>query len=79
VIKLTRDPQIDDPVVGPLIKAVLEEARIIIEREFEERGFGPNRKGRVPAIWKRAAQILRERHGVEWKNPTQLNPGLKVD
>jgi hypothetical protein len=77
--KFARDPQEDDPVIGPIIKAAIEEARAIVDREFEERGYGPNMKGRVPGTWKRAAEILRKRHGIEWKSPTQMNPGLFVD
>jgi hypothetical protein len=79
VNEFVHDPQEDDPIVGPLIKAALEEAKAIVDREFEEQGYGPNIKGRVPGTWKRAAQILRERHGIEWKSVTQLNPGLFVD
>ncbi len=74
-----RDLQEDDPVVGPLIKAALEEARQIVDERFKEKEYGPDMKGRVPGTWKEAARILRERHGIEWKNPMQLNPGLFVD
>jgi hypothetical protein len=77
--KLFHDPQEDDPVTGPLIKAALEEAKAIVDREFAEKGYGPNMKGRAPGTWKRARQILRERHGIEWKSPTDINPGLCVD
>ena len=56
-----------------------EEARQIVDTRFAEKAYGPNMKGRVPGTWKEAARILRERHGIEWKNPMQLNPGFHVD
>jgi len=78
---LKRDPQEDDPKIGPLIDAALKEATEMVEREFEERGWNAvgQRMGKSPGIWKRAGEILRERHGIEWKDPTQMNPGLFVD
>jgi len=78
---LKHDPQEDDPKIGPLIQTALKEAGEIVEREFDERGWNASGEtmGKSPGIWKRAAEILHERHGIEWKDPMRMNPGLFVD
>ena len=77
--KFKHDPIEDDPAIRPLLDAALAEAKTIVEREFKEKGFPPDMMGKAPGIWKRAAEIMRERHGIEWKCLTEMNPGLFVD
>ena len=65
--KLKQDPIEDDPAIKPLLDAALAEAESIVERVWKEIGYPPNMMDKVPAIWKRAAKIMRERHGSNGK------------
>jgi hypothetical protein len=76
-MSLSHDPLEDDAVVGPLIKAVLDEVADQVHREFDDQGLGV--RGRCHAIWNRATEILRDRHGVDWKSPRRMNPSFRFD
>ncbi|MEM9253081.1 MAG: hypothetical protein AAGB29_12090 [Planctomycetota bacterium] len=78
---MARDPIENDPRIKALVDAAMAEAHQIVEAHWESNGYNARgiRKGKTPATWKEAARILREKHGIIWKNPMQMTPGLFVD
>lgn len=73
------DPQEDDPVLGPIIRTVLDEATKLEEQSLMDRGLPEGTMAAAPWVWERAAEILRYRYGIEWKDPMEMTPGLFVD
>ena len=67
------DPIEDDPSVAPLFAQVRQEVETLVEAES---GL---RLGRCHRIWHLTQRTLRERHGIEWLTPAQLNPGVAFD
>ena len=67
------DPIEDDPSVASLFAQVRREAQSIVEAE------GGPRLGRCHQVWHIVQRTLRERHGIEWLTPAQLNPGVAFD
>ncbi len=86
-----RDPIEDDPVVRPLFLAVCEE----VAGEVEEwhRGRIAELEQQSPAVadlfrsgrglchraWARIEELLWERHGIHWRSPADMNPGMMID
>jgi hypothetical protein len=77
--KLKHDPIEDDPAIRPLLEAAFVEATEIKEREWKEKNYPPDMKGKAPGIYKMVTKIMLERHGIEWKDPMEMNPGLFID
>jgi hypothetical protein len=69
---LKHDPIEDDPAMKPVLDAA--------DRETVERLAGWKTQmglGRVHASMKK--QILREKYGVEWRTPMEMNPRVVFD
>lgn len=67
------DPIEDHPEYSDLIKRVGEEALDQVKREA-----GPG-LGLCHAVWGSMATILRERHGIVWYSPSEMNPLTMYD
>lgn len=65
------DPIEDDPTVGPLIAQVRDE----IEQSLIAKGECQPGRGAL-RIWSDTQRALREKHGIEWLTPQQLNPEI---
>ncbi len=70
---MLHDPIEDDPSVRPLFLAAVDEAT----RETEQL-FGL-RRGSCHRIWHRTKEILKERNGIDWRSPADMNPGTLFD
>lgn len=66
------DPIEDDPVASPLIQKADEEAR-------EQLKDSPMVMGWCHGFWKLKKQILKEKYGIEWRTPKEMNPGVAFD
>jgi len=67
------DPIEDDPSVAPVFAQVRQEVESLVQAE------GGRYLGRCHRIWHLTQRMLRERHGIEWFTPAQLNPGVAFD
>lgn len=63
------DPMEDDPVQGPIIKQVNDE----VSRKKA------GQRVRCHSLWYEVALTLRERHGIIWFPPSEMNPGEIYD
>jgi hypothetical protein len=85
------DPTEDDPAIRPLFLAVCEEAtreaeewhrQHIAELEQEYPAVADlfrRGQGLCHRIWARTKALLRERHGIEWRSPAEVNPWVIFD
>jgi hypothetical protein len=71
---IAHDPIEDDPVMGPLVKQAEEEAIEALAKE----GIILN-MGHCYEVWGRQKKILKERHGIDWKAPDEMNPMIIFD
>jgi hypothetical protein len=88
---IMHDPIEDDPAIRPLFLAVCEEATREIEelqhQEIDELNqqspdvaeLLQSGRGKCHRIWARIKELLRERHGIEWRSPRELNPWVIFD
>lgn len=65
------DPIEDDPQYSDIIKALRDEADNVIDR-----GLG---LGRCHSIWGYMKKTLKERHGIIWYSPAEMNPKVCFD
>jgi hypothetical protein len=68
------DPIEDDPVAGPLIvqaKAEAMKSKNVIEYD--------GHLGRCHEIWRTQKRILKEKYGIEWRTPPEMNPDWDFD
>jgi hypothetical protein len=65
-----RDPIEDDPKLRP----VIEEAHALAIAAEPTRG-----RGSCHRLWHAKKKILKERFGIEWFSPAEMNPGTKFD
>ena len=64
------DPAEDDPALATvLLRATLEVDAELAGEDRTEMGF-------CHLLWRTKQRILRERYGVEWSRPDQLNTGI---
>lgn len=68
------DPLEDDPAVRPLIDRADAEVRAAWVAEGRVWG-----RGSCHAFWREKQRVLRDEHGVDWKTPAQINPGIRFD
>jgi hypothetical protein len=66
------DPQEDDPKLKNIFK--LAEAEV--ERELADQ---PRQLGFCHVYWEKKKQILKNKYGIEWKTPGEMNPGIIFD
>lgn len=68
-----KDPVETDPETAEMVIAAAEEATAMVSSR------GPLRRGSCHAIWQEQARILKEKHGLAWFSPQQMNPGIIYD
>jgi len=66
--RLKHDPKEDDPKYRDIIKQAEKEADEIIDRECPGASLG-----RCHAVWAEQKRILKEKHGIDWKTPREMN------
>ncbi len=88
---ILHDPIEDDPTVQSLYLAACEEATREVQEwhrqhiaELEEQSpavadLFRNGSGLCHRIWARIKELLRERHGIEWRSPREMNPWVIFD
>ena len=73
---MLHDPIEDHPATKRLIAKAGREA----EAELKRAGMvGPGELGYCHALWAMQQRILRERYGVEWRTPAEMNPDIMFD
>lgn len=72
--RLHHDPQEDDPELRPLIDAAEQEA----EAQLLAEGHGLS-LGFCHLLWPLQQTILREKHGIHWQTPAEMNPDVIFD
>ena len=73
------DPIEDRPWLWSKLRAAEREAEAnLAERKRE---FGPTgtRLGWCHAVWAEKKRILREKYGIEWRTPAEMNPRVAFD
>lgn len=70
-----RDPQEEDPQLYAIIKSAEHQA---IE-ELRQEEFNNQVWGYCRVVWDRQQHILKEKHGIDWKTPVELNPNILYD
>jgi hypothetical protein len=68
------DPAEDDPVLGPLI-AQAE----IAARKSKEVMDSHGQRGNCHDLWRAQKRILKEKHGIDWRTPAEMNPDIIFD
>jgi len=68
------DPIENDPQLKPLVEAAAKEA----EAELQPPRDG-HEMGMCHHLWRRQKEILRERHGIDWRSPAEMNPDIIFD
>ncbi len=68
------DPIEDDPVLGPLVAAARAEAN-----ESLADSSWKGESGYCHLVWSVQKRILKERHGIDWKTPKEMNPSVRYD
>ena len=88
---ILHDPIEDDPAVRPLFLAISEEAGREFQEshrlhmaELEQRSpamaeFFRSGRGLCHRVWDRTKELMQERHGIAWKSPREMNPGVIFD
>jgi len=66
------DPQEDDSEK----RSYIEAAQVEADGSLAE---GPNVLGSCNAAWAIQKQILREKYGIDWQTPAEMNPGCRFD
>jgi len=67
------DPAEDDPDLATVL------LRATLEVDAELAGENRNLMGFCHVFWHTKQRILRERYGVEWRTPVELNPQILFD
>lgn len=70
-----QDPIQDDPLVGPIVRRVIEE----VSRELETAHAHNRPRGLCHLIWRTTQERLLQDHSIVWYSPAQLNPGSCFD
>ena len=69
------DPIEVDPRFEAIIAAVEAEAKELLESG----GLGDGRRGRAGRMWGWMQRELLSRHGIAWKTPIEMTPGVVLD
>jgi hypothetical protein len=77
---IRRDPIEDDPAMQPILRAVEHEAQEEMKRLRENEGRAEEYQlGDSHAYWGIKKRIPREKYGIEWRTPRELNPHVAFD
>jgi hypothetical protein len=71
--RLLVDPIEQDPLTATKIQEAKAEATRIADQS------GITGKGRCHFVWSSQAQILADRHGIQWFSPRHMNPDVCFD
>jgi hypothetical protein len=63
----------DDPKLGPIVEKARREAL------SEELANQPERLGFCHIVWATQKRILKDKYGIDWKTPAEMNPGILFD
>ena len=74
--RMLHDPIEDHPATKRLIAKAEREAEAELLREGT---VGPGQIGYCHALWEVQQRILRERHGITWRTPAEMNPDVLFD
>ena len=66
-----RDPIESDPKYKEILSS--------IDKELEEELGDSIFMGYCHVLWAKKKQILKERYGIDWKSPAELNPTIEFD
>lgn len=72
----------DDPRAQPLLRAAEQEAKENLKDHPwnpENPKYRAGQLGFTHVYWKEKKRILREKYGISWWTPAQLNPGTAYD
>jgi len=72
--RLKHDPKEDDPKYRDIIKQAETEANELVDREYPDASLG-----RCHAVWAEQKRILKEKHGIDWQSPRDLNKYARFD
>jgi len=72
--RLAFDPQEEDPA---LAEAFLESDRLYFQMAWWRALL--RKRGSCYVIWEAQQRMLREKHGIDWRSPTDMNPGIIWD
>jgi len=73
---LRHDIQERDPKFKKILRAVEEEAHRELETKFN---FRTDMKAFIRALREETKRILKEKHGLDWKTPREMNPYARFD
>ena len=74
---LNYDPIEDDPLYRSVFEVIDQEVETILSMHGTTRqAFGA---GWRQVFWYTKAQILKEKYGIDWKSPREMNPGVHLD
>ena len=71
---IAHDPIEKDPVIGSLVRQAEEEAKVELAK-----GEFVLDMGYCYMVWEKQKEILKERHGIDWKSPDEMNPMIIFD
>jgi hypothetical protein len=74
--RINHDPIEDDPAYRDRIKAAEKEAEASVKK-FKQVKKG--QRGYCHVFWGAKQRILREKYGIAWKSPSDLNPQIRYD
>jgi hypothetical protein len=60
-------------------KRVAGRAERRVRFKLRLRGYTPGRMGYCHVFWPAKKKVLREKYGIEWKSPAELNPDTLFD
>lgn len=69
---LRDDPQEDDPKLRKIFKSVDKEVETILADL-------PRQLGYCHAFWDEKRRILKQKYGIRWKSPDEMNPDVIFD
>ena len=71
---MLHDPIEDDPSIKPIIEAADKEAQAELMHN-QSRGH----LGFCHVFWGTKKRILKEKYGVDWNDPSEMNPDILFD
>jgi len=71
-MSLAHDPQENDPAFKFRLEQAMKEAE-------DSLAAVPRRRGYCHRLWAETKRILREKYGLDWKTPSEMNPGVLFD
>lgn len=70
--ELKHDPQEDDPKLKRIINTAEKEADAELHSQYSGMGY-------CHLLWGRQKEILKEKYGIDWRTPVEMNPSVMFD